>query len=206
MRNLPAGRMARLWLRSRLGVASRAVNVLEQKIHALTREQRRLRHHAEEAERSWNDALREADRWLVRAAVIGGDPQIGLARSQVEGAADAQIRWRSLMGVTYPAEVSLVTPDTRALGSVAHSAALPFAAKAYARAVRLALDHSAAARALHLLESELRLTRRRLRGLENRWVPLLTRTLLEVELRLAEEEREEMVRSKWIAERAEQRP
>ena len=35
MRNLPAGRMARLWLRARLEVAGRAVKVLEQKIQAL---------------------------------------------------------------------------------------------------------------------------------------------------------------------------
>ena len=69
----------------------------------------------------------------------------------------------------------------------------------------LALDRAAATRALELLESELRLTRRRLRGLDNRWIPLLRETLHDVELRLAEEEREEMVRSKWIAERAERR-
>lgn len=205
MRNLPSGRMARLWLRDRLDVANRAVSVLEQKIHALTREQRRLRHHVEETERIWTDALREADHWFLRATVIGGNLQIQLARSQVEGPAEAQLRWRSLMGVTYPAEVSLETPSTGALGSVAHSAALAFAAKAYAQAVKLALDHAAATRAVELLASELTLTRRRLRGLDNRWIPLLRRTLHDVELRLAEEEREEMVRSKWVAKRAERR-
>lgn len=202
MRNLPAGRMARLWLRARLEVAGRAVKVLEQKIQALNREQRRARHHAEETERVWNDALRQADLWFLRATVIGGSLQIGLAQSQVEGPAEAHIRWRSLMGVTYPAEVSLETPGTGAVGSVARSAALTFAAQAYARAVKLALDRAAATRALALLESELRLTRRRLRGLDNRWIPLLRETLHDVELRLAEEEREEMVRSKWVAERA----
>ena len=117
MRNLPAGRMARLWLRARLEVAGRAVKVLEQKIQALNREQRRARHHAEETERVWNDALRQADLWFLRATVIGGSLQIGLAQSQVEGPAEAHIRWRSLMGVTYPAEVSLETPGTGAVGS-----------------------------------------------------------------------------------------
>lgn len=206
MRNLPAQPMARLWLRARLDVANRAVGVLEQKIHVLTREHRRLRYHVEETERSWKDALRQADRQFLRAAVIGGNPQVHLARSQLEGPAEARIHWRSLMGVTYPAEVSVETPGTGALGSVARSAALAFAAKAYTEAVKLALDHAAAARALELVESEITLTRRQLRGLDNRWIPLLQGTLHDVELRLAEEEREEMVRSKWFADRAERRP
>lgn len=206
MRNLPPGRTARLWLRDRLEVAGRAVKVLEQKTHALTRERQRLSHHVEETKKTWEDALREADRWFTRAMVIGGDSQIQLAASQIESPAEARVRWRSLMGVTYPADVEVDTPEEQGVGSVGRSAALAVAARAYRQAVRLALQHAAATRALELLETELALTRRRHRGLDDRWIPRLRNTLREVELRLAEEEREEMVRTKWVAESGDHRP
>lgn len=198
MRNMPPGRSARHWLRERLATASRAVDVLEQKTHALSRERRRLRQHLDETRQSSERALRDADRWFLRAAVIGGRQQLELARARVGRAADARIRWRSLMGVTYPAEVRLRPARTAAVGDVARSAALAYAATAYQRAVELALDHAAAVRALELVEAELVLTRRRLRGLENHWIPRLRLSLHGVELSLAEEEREDTVRAKWV--------
>lgn len=198
MRKLPPGRTARLWLRDRLDVASRAVDVLEEKTHALTREQRRLRQHVEDTGESWTEALRKADRWFVRAQVVGQAPQMKLVGAVLEKSADVRIGWKSLMGVTFPAKVDLTTPETR-VGSVARSSALAVAADAYRRAAKLALDHAAATRALELVEAELGLTKRRLRGLEKQWLPRLRESLRRVELALAEEEREEMVRSRWIA-------
>lgn len=200
MRNLPPGRTARLWLKDRIAAASRAVDVLEQKAHALVREQRRLRQHVEETGDTWQEALRTADRWFLRATVIGGSQQLELARSSMTEDAEARVRWRSLMGVTYPAEVEARTPERGDESTIAHSSALAFAADAYRRAVELALDHAAAVRALELVEDELALTRRRLRGLENRWLPHLNETLHDVELSLGEKEREEMVRANWVAE------
>jgi V/A-type H+-transporting ATPase subunit D len=204
MRNMPPGRNARQWLRKRLDTTARAIGVLEQKTHALVRERRRLRHHFEETRGSWEQAMREADRWFLKAVVIGGRRQLDLARSRIV-AADAQIRWRSLMGVTFPADVRVEAPQASGVADVARSSALACAAGAYRRAVESALDHAAAIRALELVEAELALTRRRLRGLDNHWVPRLTHKLHEVELSLAEEEREDMVRAKWVAESGDQR-
>lgn len=205
MRNLPPGRSARHWLRRRLETAKRAIDVLEQKTHALMRERRRLRHHLDEAGQSADAALREADRWFLRAVVVGGRAQIDLARAEMKGTADARIRWRSLMGVTYPAEVELAAPAIGDVGDAARSSALVCATRAYGRAVALALDHAAAIRALELVDAELALTRRRLRGLEKHWIPQLRESLHAIELRLAEEEREDMVRAKWVARRTEGR-
>lgn len=201
MRRVPPGRAARLWLRRRLDLAARGIDVLEEKAHVLTREQRRLRQHVEETERNWVDACREADRWSLRAVALGGRQQFDLARSHLPEPAQARISWRSLMGVTYPAKVQLRTPETGHIGSLARSSALPAAADAYRRALAAALDHAAATRSLELVEHELAQTRRRLRGLENRWAPRLERTLHEVELSIAEDEREDMVRARWSAER-----
>lgn len=200
MRRMPPGRLARLWLRRRLELARHGIDVLEEKTHVLTREQRRLRQHVDETERDWADACGEADRWFLRAVALGGRQQFDLARSLLLQPADARISWRSVMGVTYPAEVQLETPETEGIGSAARSSALAAAADAYRRALEAALDHAAATRALELVEHEVAQTRRRLRGLENRWTPRLERTLREVELSIAEDEREDMVRARWSVE------
>jgi V/A-type H+-transporting ATPase subunit D len=202
VKRLPPGRTARLWLRNRLGVAHRALDVLEQKSHALSSEQRRLRAREEEAETRWEEALAEADRWFLRAMVLGGRTQLDLARLQAP-AAEAFVAWRSLMGVTYPADVELRGAEAPTVGRTARSAALPQAARAYRQALERALELAAAARARRLVEEELELTRRRVRGLENRWLPRLEEALHAVELRLSEEEREEMVRVQWFSRRSE---
>jgi V/A-type H+-transporting ATPase subunit D len=197
---MPPGRTARLWLRRRLAVASRGIDVLEQKTHALVREQRRLRHHVDDTRRDWEDASRDADLWFLRAVVIGGNQQVELVCSQLDGRANATVAWRSVMGVAYPAQVRLAVPDPGPVGSLARSSALAFASSAHQRALEAALDHAAATRALALVERELAVTQRRLKGLENRWVPRLQQTLHDVELSLAEDERDDMVRARWVAD------
>lgn len=206
MRSMPPGRTARLWLRRRLDVADRGIDVMEQKTHALVREHRRLGHLAEEAEQAWQEASREAERWFVRAVVLGGSQQLQLVRAASDRRAEARISWRSMMGVAYPAQVHLEVPDPGPIGSLARSSALSRAAEAHRRAAEAALEHAAASRALRLVEDELEVTRRRLRGLENRWVPRLEELLHDVELTLAEDEREDMVRARWVADREEGQP
>lgn len=201
MRNMPPGRTARVWLHRRLRIALRGVEVLEQKTYALTREQRRLRHHVDDTRHTWEQASHDADRWLQRAVVLGGRHQFQLARSQVSAPADAQIRWRSVMGVTYPADAYLAAPETHLVEGTGRSSALVFTADAHRQALEAGLDYASARRALELLEDELAVTRQRLRALENRWIPRLRETLHEVELALTEDEREDMVRAAWVAER-----
>lgn len=92
-------------------------------------------------------------------------------------------------------------PDGRRGGQPHRSSALPFATEAYRRVAAAALDHAAATRALELVERERATTRRRLRGLEHHRVPRLHATLSPVEQQLAENEREDAVRSRWVAGR-----
>lgn len=201
MTAMPPGRTARLWLRHRLAIASRGTDVLEQKAHALGREQRRLRQHVEQTSETFEQASREADRWFVRAVLLGGRQQFDLAASQLDGAADAEIAWRSLMGVAHPAQAGLRTPAIDRASAAGRTSALASAATAHRDLLTAALEHAAATRSLALIEDELEVTRRRLRALEDRWIPRLEATLHDVELDLAEEEREDMVRARWVAER-----
>ncbi len=201
MRALPPTRTTRISLQRRLATASRAIGVLEEKAHALTREHRRLRHQVDETRRAWADAGRDADRWFVRAAVLGGLDQLDLVVAHLGAPAQARVTWRSIMGVTYPSEAHLDLAQAIPLGSVARTGALEEAASAYRRAVAAALDHAAATRALALVEVELGVTRRRLRALENRWVPHLRDGLHDVELALAAMEQEDAVRARWVSRR-----
>lgn len=201
MRALPPTRTTRISLQRRLATASRAIGVLEEKAHALTREHRRLRHQVDETRQVWASAGRDADGWFVRAAVIGGLNQLELAAAQLGAPAQARVTWRSIMGVTYPSEAHLEFGPVMALGSVARTGALDEAATAHRHAVEAALDHAAATRALALVEAELGVTRRRLRALENRWVPHLREGLHDVELALAATEQEDAVRARWVARR-----
>src|SRR6056297_3548984 len=203
MRNLPPGRTARLWLQHRLATAGRGIEVLEQETHLLTGEERRLSQLEQDSARRWEEASREADRWLVRSVLAGGQQQLQLARAELDEPATARISWRTTMGVTYPSETASSFPEPDGLGSIARSGAVVMAAAAHRRAVEAALDQAAATRALALVRQELDTTRMRLRALENRWVPQLEQTLHQVERDLAKQEREDMVRTRWVAERRE---
>jgi V/A-type H+-transporting ATPase subunit D len=202
MTTAPATRTSRLRLRRSLDTAVRAIGVLEQKIQVLTREQRRLRHHALDTGQQWEAAARDADLWLQRSLVLGGNTQVALAATLARGErAEAAVTWRSVMGVAYPTEAHVIPAKAPPLGSLARTAALVEAAAAHRQAVVAALDQAAAQRALDLLERELLVTRRRLRALEHRWVPRLNERLTAVELALAAEEQEDAVRTRWVAGR-----
>ncbi|HYA09559.1 MAG TPA: V-type ATP synthase subunit D, partial [Gaiellaceae bacterium] len=76
---LPTGRAGRPWLVRRLATARRGAEVLDQKRQALLRLERRLAELLSEAEADWTEAAREAETWLARAAVIGGERALELA-------------------------------------------------------------------------------------------------------------------------------
>jgi len=62
-----------------------------------------------------------------------------------------------------------------------------------------AARHAAALTALRTIEAELLATRRRLRAVEDRWIPRLESTLARIRLALDEQERAEGVRLRWAA-------
>jgi V/A-type H+-transporting ATPase subunit D len=200
----PPGRSGRTWLRDRLAIARRGADVLEQKVHALVREQRRLAHHHRQTARAWHEAMDEAERWMQRALVIGGTHQVALAAAALPSRADADVVWRSTMGATHPARVDLHAPEPDVLRDIGATSALHEAAVAFGRAARAGLEHAAATRALEVVETELVVSRRRLRALDHRLAPALAATLRRVELALDEEEREDMVRAAWAAARTDE--
>jgi V/A-type H+-transporting ATPase subunit D len=201
MMHMPPGRSGRLWLHRRLGIARRALEVLEQKVRALREEERRLGFLTERAEHAWQTAWEEAETWYLRAMLLGGEIQVDLVDAATVDSAEVDIRWRSTMGATYPFEASCTLPEPVAVAELGRSAALPFATDAYRRALMAATQHAAAKRAEAVVRAELSDTQRRLSAVRHGWIPRLEAARQQLELQLAEREREDMVSSKWAADR-----
>lgn len=196
-RGVPPGRAGRLWLRGRLATAERGVQLLRAKVQVLQREQERYRAEARRSAAAWEAACRDAEGWLVRAALLGG--RRALADAVPEQPATAEVSWTVAMGVRHPREAVVRAGQPSITAAVPGTAALPVAADRYRTALEAAGRHAVAAEAVRRLDTEVAATRRRLRAVEDRWVPRLTAALHEVEVGLEELELSEGGRLRWAA-------
>lgn len=199
----PPGRAGRPWLARRLAVARRGAELLDAKQRALMSERRRLEPLVTEARSVWETAAREAERALARAAVLGGERQVDLARrSAADDLAEVTVRWRTVLGVTCPADGEVgprAAPELSALGG---SAALLTAAQAHRRALEAAVRLAVLAGALKYVGDALRATALRRNAVERRWIPAHEAALADLELALEELEREDGIRVRWAMGRA----
>ncbi|WP_198668655.1 V-type ATP synthase subunit D [Streptomyces triticisoli] len=194
---VPPGRAGRLRLRHSLGTALRGADLLERKLRLLLDRERELRRTADEAGRVWRDRLAEAETWLVRGVLLGGER--ALTQAAPADRAGVDVEWTSLMGVRHPSAVSWTAPVRSPAERTPGNTALAHAEEAYRAAVRAAAEHSAARTAAELIAAEAETTRQRVRALRRHWIPRLTRELGAVELALEEAEHEEAVRRRWAA-------
>ncbi len=176
----------------RLETAERGRDQLDRKLRILVQDQERMRILAERAGAEWRTAFKEADTWLLRAALLGGQDAI---RAAAAGSlAEVDVTWVSEMGLTYPAAVELRSapgrPSRRRQRSVAPTVA------AFRAALLAGARSAAAEEAVRRLEQETALTKRRLRALEKRWLPWLQVGLRERELLLEQAEQEDGVRAR----------
>ncbi|MGX4688057.1 V-type ATP synthase subunit D [Streptomyces sp. JNUCC 63] len=191
------GRAERLRLRHSLHTALRGADLMERKLRLLLERERALTRRADEAGRILRERLTEADTWLVRGVLIGGERALTEAAPADRAAVD--VEWTVLMGVRHPSAVSW-TPPERSLGErTPGNTALAHAETAYRAAVRAAAEYAAARTAAELIAVEAERTRQRVRALRRHWIPRLRRELAAVELALEEAEHEEAVRRHWAA-------
>ncbi len=198
---VPPGRAGRPWLAHRLEVAHRGAEVLDEKRQALLRLARRFVQLAAEAGDEWEQAAREAERWLARSLLLGGERALELAAFYSRGPARVHVGWRRSLGLVYPAEAEVSpgpAPDLSALGG---SSALVYAAAAHRRALEAAARYGAARVAHERVAAELQATTRRLRAVERRWIPEHEAALAALELALDETEREDSARVRWVVRR-----
>lgn len=194
LRRVPPGRAGRLWLQHRLAVAERGAELLDQKLRILRTEAQRLELVAQGTGRLWAEASNEAARWLVRAALTGGERAVRLASDDVE--TQVELTWTWTIGVRHPSRATC-TPPPPSRDLPAANAAVVAARVAHRRAVEAAAQHAVAQAALRMIEAEEAATRRRLRAIDDRWLPLLGSTLKAAELGLEEQEHADGVRLRW---------
>ncbi|MGW2702777.1 V-type ATP synthase subunit D [Streptomyces sp. NPDC001340] len=194
-----AGRAGRLRLRRNLATALRGADLLERKLRLLLERERTARRAAEEAGRVWRERLTEADTWLVRGVLLGGEG--ALTEAVPTGRARLDVGWATLMGVRHPAAVSWTDPVRSPEETTPPNTALSHAERTYRAAVRAAAEHAVHQAAAELLATEAARTRQRVRALRRHWIPRLRRDLAAVELALEEAEHEEAVRRRWAASR-----
>jgi V/A-type H+-transporting ATPase subunit D len=192
LRRLPPGRAGRLWLHRRLAVARRAATLLDQKLHILRHEEDRLVLRAQRTGSEWEQHCREAETWLLRAALLGG--QRALRHAGDPPPAEVTVTWASTMGVHHPDTGSCAVPRQDPAAPTPGGAALVEAVTAYERALEAAVHHAVAEGARSAVSAETAATRRRLRSVEQRWLPRLEECLAALHLELSESERAEDVR------------
>ncbi|GAA2244282.1 hypothetical protein GCM10010430_27580 [Kitasatospora cystarginea] len=196
-RRTPPGRAGRLRLHHGLQVALRGADLLERKLRILSDRHRQLREAEEEAERIWCRRVGEAETWLLRGLLLGGER--ALEAVAVADRADVTVEWVTAMGVRHPS-AALCTDAVRSADEPAPgNTALAHAETAYRAAVRAAAEYAVARTAAHLVGAEKDRTRQRVRALRRHWIPRLTAELAAADLALEQAEQEDSVRRRWAA-------
>ncbi len=193
----PPGRAGRPWLARRLAVARRGAELLDDKYRALLREQRRLLPVVARARAEWERQAVDAERWLTRAAVLGGHRALAAA---LVAPLDVTVRWRTILGVACPVEGAAAAAELPDISGLGGGAALVSAAGAHRRATDAAIRLAVAEGALRRVEAELRSTVLRRNAIERRWIPAHEAALAQLELSLEELEREEGARVRWLTQ------
>jgi len=201
---VPPGRAGRIWLRRRLATAHRGRDQLDRRLRILQPELQRQRIRAARTHEEWEAACAEARRWTTRAALLSG--QDAFRHAAARHPAEVELTWVTSMGVTYPQSVTLTSPPEPP--RVLDDAAVPLAVDASRAALLAGVQTAAADEAVRRIEAEIAVTRRRLRALDERWLPWLTSSLTRLEEALEQEEHEDGVRLRRVpgATRARRNP
>lgn len=192
MPQVPPGRMGRQWVRTRLELAHRGVSLLEQKLRLLGDRRDELQLRVEETRRRWQDACAQADRWAIRASLLGGARAIALATPAQH--ASVTIEWAATTGIGYPHRAVCTLPSDADIQAVYTGSATVQAVSSHRAALVAAADYAAAQSALATIEREFDATRTRVRALSRHWVPHLRDELARIELQLEEQDRSEAIR------------
>jgi len=197
MRRVPPGRAGRLWLLAKLGAARRSSELLDQKRQILMRQLAKASALADQTRADWEKTCHEAESWLWRLTLLGGQREIHVLGADRQGRAQVEVSWKSSMGLEQPEADRCILPPAEPLLDVSGNVAGAPTVEAYREAIAAALAHAAAAEALRRVQNELASTRRRLRSITHRRIPELESLLADLELRLDASELEDHVVRRW---------
>jgi V/A-type H+/Na+-transporting ATPase subunit D len=185
---VPPGRAGRIWLVRRLDTARRGADLLDRKLRILQGELARREATAAETSARWDRCQADAQAWLLRAALLGGQRAVGLASDGQR--ADVTIGYGLAMGVRYPSRAACAfQPPLTWDGPV-----MARTRQAHRDALAAAAEQAAAAAAVRVMDAEVRATRYRFRAVQDRWIPRLEQALADVTFALEEQERSDAAR------------
>ncbi|MFD8234775.1 V-type ATP synthase subunit D [Streptomyces sp. NPDC059696] len=193
----PPGRAGRMRVSRSLDVARRGADLLDQKLRILRTEHERLVRADRAARERWHARLTEAETWLRRGLLLGGEE--ALTAPAAGHLTALEIGWASTMGVRHPRTAVCTIPELSPDTPPAENSALLLAETAYADAVRAAAESAAAHEAARAVGEELLKTRQRLRALRRQWIPRLESALARADAALEQAEHEDAVRRRWAA-------
>ncbi|MEU6379861.1 V-type ATP synthase subunit D [Streptomyces sp. NPDC046909] len=193
----PPGRAGRMRLRHSLEVARRGADLLDQKLRILRARHEELLRAERTARDHWHERLREAETWLRRGLLLGGEES--LESPHPERPAELEIAWTSTMGVRHPRAASCTVPERDPDAPAPPNTGLIHAEAAYAEAVRAAAEYAVARAAARAVGAEVLSTRQRVRALQRHWIPRLEQALARADLALEQSEHEDAVRRRWAA-------
>jgi vacuolar-type H+-ATPase subunit D/Vma8 len=147
------------------------VEALRQGRWILQDELARLQAAADEAAVQWDRCQAEADNWLLRAALLGGEHAIRLVIASDGQAADVRISYETTMGTRYPTDAACTISPAATWDSLV----VARARQSHRTALAAAGQHAATAAAVRAAEAEVRATRYRLRAVQDRWIPVSSR-------------------------------
>jgi V/A-type H+/Na+-transporting ATPase subunit D len=185
---VPPGRAGRIWIVRRLETARRGADLLDRKLRILQGELARRQAAAAETEAHWDRCQADAQTWLLRASLLGGQRAITLASDGQR--AGVTVRYELAMGVRYPSRATCTFPSPATWDG-------PVVARtrqAHRTALAAAAEHAAATAAVRVVDAEVRATRYRLRAVQDRWIPALEQALADVTFELEEQERSDAAR------------
>jgi vacuolar-type H+-ATPase subunit D/Vma8 len=196
---VPPGRAGRLRLKHRLAIAERGADLLEQKLRALLAEQTARHAAARTSGQAWRDGVAQAETWLLRAALLGGQQDLHAVTPPAEARAD--LEWTTSMGVRYPGAARAVMAERSTASAGSASSALIRADAAYRRAVEAALTAAADQAAVRALDGAVDTTRRQVRALRRHWIPRLRDAVAHVDFTLEQADHEDGVRRRMTGAR-----
>ncbi len=197
---VPPGRAGRIWLVRRLDTARRGADLLDRKLRILQGELTLWQATAEETAVAWDRSQADAQAWLLRAALLGGERAIRLADDGQ--AAQVTISYETTMGIRYPSQATCSSPSA----STWDGPVMARARRSHRAALAAAAQHASAAAAVRVIDDEVRATRYRLRAVQDRWIPRLEQALAEVTFTLEEQERADAARLRLAAGRTARSP
>ena len=199
--NVPPTRSNLIRLKHELEFARQGYEILDRKREALTSELIRLAHDAEVFQQELWKLMNEAYHALEKAQLLMGREQVEWAALAALKSVDVQLRFRGIMGVTLPLIESKVgIPKIRySLGDT--SASLDEATATFQEVLKRIPELSRLVTTVFRLAKELQKTQRRVKALQNIFIPQYEDTITYISSTLEEHEREEFFRLKLLKNR-----